>query len=637
MKLPNFRTAREAAWHFRQGGVEQVKTWQLRRQAETGLRTPENIRGAEGGWRGRGGRRRLSFRPQPYPEQTPRRRDITAAVLLDDFSRAAFSYEWNTLVLGRKTWREQLSSAEVHLLFVEAAWNGNGGAWQYQLTGEAGPKEDFVQLVQWCRAQGIPTVFWNKEDPPHYGDFLPAARLFDYVFTTDSNMVPRYKKDLGHDGVGVLPFAAQPAIHNPVRPRHGWHSRDVAFAGMYFSHKYPERREQMDLILGGALDAASRFPTGLEIFSRQLDGDTRYQFPAPYAASVVGSLRYDQMLTAYKAYKVFLNVNSVIDSPSMCARRIFEITASGTPVLTAPSAAVGEFFPADEVPVAATRSQAAQLTRLLVESPEYNARVTHKAQRRIWNEHTYAHRAELVLSAVLPERLVPVSLPSVSVLVSSIRPNRVEEVFATVGAQAGVDTELVLVTHGFELSTDRVRSLQSSYGVSAVTVLPAAAELALGSCLNLGVRACSGDVVTKMDDDDYYAPNYLRDQLHALHYSGATIVGKQAHYMYFSETNASVLRFAHKEHRFTRLVMGPTMMGRRETFVQLPFRDVARGEDTAFLADVHAAAGTVYSADRYNYFQIRGGDGHTWQVSDDELLSSGRVVFFGSPTEQVTL
>src|SRR5690625_7683303 len=82
----------------------------------------------------------------------------------------------------------------------------------------------------------------------------------------------------------------------------------------------------------------------LEIFSRFLGDDERYQFPGELADRVVGSLPYDRMLTAYKAYKVFLNVNSVVTSPSMCARRIFEITASGTPVGSAPSPAIGEFF-----------------------------------------------------------------------------------------------------------------------------------------------------------------------------------------------------------------------------------------------------------------------------------------------------
>ncbi len=64
--------------------------------------------------------------------------------------------------------------------------------------------------------------------------------------------------------VGISP-AAQPAIHNPDPPGRGGASRalrDVAFAGTYFAHKYPERREQMETVLGGA-DAAARPPHGL--------------------------------------------------------------------------------------------------------------------------------------------------------------------------------------------------------------------------------------------------------------------------------------------------------------------------------------------------------------------------------------
>ena len=53
-----------------------------------------------------------------------------------------------------------------------------------------------------------------------------------------------------------------------------------------------------------------------------------------------GSLDYERMLTAYRAHKVMLNVNSVVDSPTMLARRVFEILASGTPVVSTRSAAV---------------------------------------------------------------------------------------------------------------------------------------------------------------------------------------------------------------------------------------------------------------------------------------------------------
>ncbi|WP_371858334.1 glycosyltransferase, partial [Pseudomonas sp. FW215-L1] len=50
------------------------------------------------------------------------------------------------------------------------------------------------------------------------------------------------------------------------------------------------------------------------------------------------------MLSAYRSFKIFLNVNSVTSSPSMCARRIFEIAASGTAVVSTESAALRNFF-----------------------------------------------------------------------------------------------------------------------------------------------------------------------------------------------------------------------------------------------------------------------------------------------------
>lgn len=57
--------------------------------------------------------------------------------------------------------------------------------------------------------------------------------LFDYVFTTDANCLERYEQDLGHDRVDVLPFAAQPVIHNPVGLSYS-EKAGVAFAGAWY-------------------------------------------------------------------------------------------------------------------------------------------------------------------------------------------------------------------------------------------------------------------------------------------------------------------------------------------------------------------------------------------------------------------
>lgn len=582
------------------------------------------------------GAMQLDFPPLKPTTAASAQLKIRVGVILDDFSTQAWGYEWDCIAVRPDTWLDQLTDTPVEMLFVESAWAGNGKAWAYHLTGSSAPRPAFVKLVEWCKAQGIPTVFWNKEDPPHYLDFLDSARLFDFVFTSDSTQIDRYQHDLGHDRVHALSFAAQPAVHNPIRPQHGFHARDVAFAGMYFAHKYPERREQMDMLLNGALDVAGRMEHGLEIFSRQLGGDANYQFPAPFDAHVVGSLPYEKMLTAYKAYKVFLNVNSVVDSPSMCARRIFEITASGTPVVTAPSRAIGEFFDKSEVAEVGTRDESASMIRSLVRSKELRDRTVHLGQRRIWQQHTYAHRAGQVLRAaglgnasIDPHSMT--QTPRISALVSTIRPQQIAHILATVGKQTNVETELVLLTHGFELDERSVRAQAHEAGIENLVLLNQPRTTSLGACLNLAAAAASGIYLTKMDDDDLYGASYLQDQAAAHRYSGSNVVGKQAHYMHLAERNTTLLRFEEREHRFTDMVMGPTIFTTREMIQEVPFLELGRGEDTNFLRGVVDAGGTIYSADRFNFVQMRNarGEGHTWSVEETDLMASGVVSSFG--------
>ncbi|WP_227492457.1 glycosyltransferase [Brevibacterium sp. CFH 10365] len=537
----------------------------------------------------------------------------------------SFGYEWNLIPLNRRAWQQQLY--DVDFVFLESAWNGNSGEWKYQLTGDSGPKNEIIALLAACRKRGIPIVFWNKEDPPHFDDFLPLAKLCDVAFTSDSRLVTRYQAELGHSRVATLPFAAQPAIHSPARPAQNFAVRDIAFAGMYFAHKFPERREQMDMLLGAAADASGRMEYGLEIFSRFLGDDERYQFPGQLAEHVIGSLPYRNLLTAYKYYKVFLNVNSVVDSPSMCARRIFEIIAAGTPVVTTPSAATSEFFPRDELPQPESRHDAELVLRAFVRSRELRERTVHKAQRRIWREHTYSQRAMTVMDSlnIAYENPFP---QSISTVVSTNRPDHLDNVIATHARQLHDDRQLVLVTHGFEVPADFAGRAKDA-GIGDFVIVHVPGDRTLGECLNAGVAASSGDVIAKMDDDDIYGEHYLSDQLAALRYSTADLVGKQAHYLHLRGRNIVMCRFPEREHRFTDLVMGPTLIGRRDLFEQFPFAHRTLGEDTDFQRRLVEAGASIYSADRFNFVQVRGDHAHTWSVDDDLLLANSNVHSYG--------
>lgn len=648
-RFASLQDARRIMWHLRHGGIQQLRIHLRRRrlgllddlpstpvstsdssQPLSGLagKTPSN---APAGYA-------LNFLPGRVSLKSPTFADLTVATILDEFSHSAWSHEFTAVPVTPKGWRGQVERSKPSILFVESAWAGNGGTWRYQLTGSKAPSSHLRELITYCRENRIPTVFWNKEDPPHFHDFLETARLFDVVMTSDSRKIDDYRQELGHDRVYSLAFAAQPAMHNPIRPRQGFHSRDIAFAGTYFAHKYPERREQMRLLLGAALKVSSTMPIGLEIFSRFKTESERYQFPEPFHERVVGELPYEEMLTAYQAYRVFLNVNSVVDSPSMCARRIFEITAAGTPVVSPPSAAIPRFFGPGEISVVETADEAANMMKALMRSPELSDRLVHLAQRRIWKEHTYSHRLVQVLEAVglgrdLHQRSFAqrLDLPETSAIVCTNRPHQLSHVLKTLGEFRDVDLEVILLTHGFEVKLSEVREEAADYGLQNIQILSRPKDISLGDCLNAAVDRASGAVVTKIDDDDHYGPMYLADLLRAMDYSGADIVGKQAHYMYVGEQDATLLRFPDKEHRWTDFVMGPTITGNSDVFREIRFASLSSGEDSDFLRRATVGGAHIYSSDRFNFCQRRLGraGGHAWEVGDPEILATGEVKFFG--------
>lgn len=555
--------------------------------------------------------------------------NIRVAVIADEFTIESFRFEWDIVTVTKESWRREMDESKPDFLFVESAWEGNAGNWRYQLVGSAAPRAEIVELVEYCNANGIPTAFWNKEDPPHFEDFLKTASLFDFIFTTEEALIAEYQERTGNSDVYLLPFAAQPAIHNPVAVRNLARSRPVVFGGMYFREKYPERRDQMDRLL----PAAGR--VGLDIYSRNSGEDIRYRYPDSLVTFVRGSLQYSQMLSAYHAYKVVINVNSVVGSNSMCARRIFEATACGAAVVTEPTPAIERYFPGDLLTQIEDESTAYHAIRSLVRSDEYRDRKVLVAQREIWRRHTYTHRAETVMKAMGIQ--YSSSEKAVSFFVSTNRPQNLRMIFENVARQSISEWELLIAAHGFQPSEETLAELSSEFGVERFRVIPISKEKSLGFCLNTLVRESSGDILLRMDDDDFYGRWYAEDMVHALNFSQADLVGKAATYIYFEEMDATVLTFPGKENRITDFVRGATFGGPRKTFVNYPFPEQSQSEDSSVLNQLRKDKRRIYCTDRFNYAVMRNVDkrSHTWQVEDISLFGTGEMKFMGFDPKQV--
>ena len=579
-------------------------------------------------------------------------RTVVAAVILDSFSELALQYEWDQLTFGPDDWQEILEREDPDLLFVESAWHGNDDRWRLHLTRDHRPSNDLRALVEWCRSRGIPTVFWNKEDPPNYDVFLETARLFDQVFTVDAERIPHYQRDLGHDRIDLLPFAAQPQLHNPIQRgpirRGASRAYDLAFAGTWFAEKHPGRCEQLGWLLDAAVVSTSSAGggrggrSGLHIWSRMQKAGRRYRFPKPYRQYVVGSLPYSRMLTAYTSYRLFLNVNSVTESKTMGARRLFELSAAQTPIVSTPAASIEPFF-GDTVTVVADDAEARRAIATLLADGDLRDKQALRAHRRVYDEHLCTHRVETVLQAVgvvstgsTSDAISPPP-PSISAIVPTRRPEQLDHVLRTLGRQSHRELEVVLVAHGWELPPD-LQERARRHGVDQLVARQVDAGLSLGAILNLGVAVAGGELVAKVDDDNLYLPHYLTDLVRALDYSRADVTGKWAHYVHLEASGDVLLRFEQHEHRYTDLVQGGTLLLRRDLAAEVGFEDLPRRVDTTFLDKVRARGGRVYAADRFNFVSCRRADpaAHTWPISDEELLGrSSRVVGHGDPTELV--
>ncbi|WHY91262.1 glycosyltransferase [Neobacillus cucumis] len=318
---------------------------------------------------------------------------VKMAAIFDEFTTECFSHECNLITFTPDNWKEVLTAAQPDLLMVESAWRGNNGAWikKIQYQGEDSIK-DLNELIIWCTENNIPTVFWNKEDPVHYNHFIETAKLFDFVLTTDSNMVPVYKEACGHDRVDFLQFAAQPAIHNPITI--GERENAVSFAGSYYA-KHIERTEDMMEIFNATLSF------GLAIFDRNYEKVKQgllpnNRFPENVEPYVRGSLKYYEIDKAYKGFKAMININTVKNSPTMFARRVYEALACGTPIISNYSEGIEEMF-GDIVCNTAEGQEVKKHLQMLFEDETKYRQIVLEGIRRVYRDHTYAHRLEKII------------------------------------------------------------------------------------------------------------------------------------------------------------------------------------------------------------------------------------------------
>lgn len=428
--------------------------------------------------------------------------------IFDEFSRECFAPQANLIEPRPDNAISLLKRDKPELLFVESTWRGNKSTWQYRVAQYAHPPgSELSNLVDECKKTGVPTIFWNKEDPVHFDNFINSAEKFDYIFTTAEEAIPRYQARCKAK-VHVLPFAAEVNLHNPIGSAQ--RNNRVCFAGSYYANRFKERREDQLMLL----DAASSF--NLDIFDRNAGAVSKdFSFPERFDSFIRGKLPYTEMNKAYRQYRVFLNVNSVIDSTTMFSRRVFELLACGTPIVSTVSTGIDHMFGKDLVWTVRNRAEAEEAIRHLMQDDQEWRRRSLEGIRKVFAKHTFAHRFDEVLR--------------VTGLRAGILPEHRVLLVGEVSNQAEADALIDMQTRQALIRTQQRLLLISSdpkiqINTDTVKTIVRAGELI--SILRRESKDWGATHLALLDAKALYGKFYVQDSLNALQYSNSLLTGK---------------------------------------------------------------------------------------------------------------
>ena len=345
----------------------------------------------------------LKDKPQNQTKKAKSLKSIKVAMISDEFTFNSFKHEFKAIPLTPKNWKKQFEKKKPDIFFCESAWAGYDGKtdkrhWKGKIFKkyDTENRTELLEILEHCHENSIPTVFWNKEDPPYYRaeeySFAETAKLFDYIFTSSEECIKHYKADFNHPNVNALMFAGQPSLFNPLNLS-GEKIEEVVFAGSYYV-KHPERCALMDMIFDKIIEQWG----GLMIFDR-IYYEKWTQFPERFTKYTVPPITYEETAEVYKKMDWGLNINTVTDSNTMFARRVFELSLCYVNILTNYSKGVDKIF-GDNVFVFD------EIDKL----PDFNNPYTEKRLNNLYNvleNHTYTQRWMQILDTMGFEYSVP--------------------------------------------------------------------------------------------------------------------------------------------------------------------------------------------------------------------------------------
>lgn len=237
-----------------------------------------------------------------------------------------------------------------------------------------------------------------------------------------------------------------------------------------------------------------------------------------------------------------------------------------------------------------------------------------------WNTERMSKAPNFPSSRAHPE--------SVSVILATKRPDFVDHALTQFEQQSWENRELLFGFHGFSIQDlgDHVSARVHRLGRH----LEFNADHLFGDVLRQLTLTADGDIIAKMDDDDWYSAYHLEDLVYALRYSGAHLVGSGVQFVYMHNSNRTVRRASEIGYKYGGHPGGPTFMSPRDIVLEAGnWPLTSRAVDTGLNQAILEIGGSVFQGHPLNFVFNKRSSGHTWKASNEYFMSRVRESWDG--------
>jgi len=559
----------------------------------------------------------------PVPPWQPLKKTLNSslrmACVVEDRLYQGLRFEGQVILLTPFNWKQVLRHGKPDILLMESIWNTATGHWHMGQCPGAPGRDELLEIVALARKQSIPTVFWITKGHEYHEHYKGFAEHFDYVFCAD----PREAELLRSEGVNaeeLLP-CIQPAIYNPFRHYEDYNafSLDMLYDGWADLDRMEDDLSFLKEVKPYGLNIVeSRY----QIFRRRMDVLPEFK------DCILGGVTEQSRIQALRYAKAYITLERTLSTRTTQQWKTLEAAACRLPVVHH-----GDLYDEDvrKGVVIECPDQLEFLVEFVrfQEDDLYRERMAHLGWRKAFQEHTFAHRIRKICKTIGIDHDWE-EYPKASLITPTFRRELLPRCLQTFEQQTYPNKELMLVFNGPDRPMYEELGLEHPRNDVKIANVPG--EMFAGACLNLGHLLAEGEYCFRMDDDDYYGPNYILDMILQARCIGAALFGKPPSPICFEDEQQVYARKKALPYCITPISEissgnlwpgGNTISVAKNLNILFLYGNFVYGAaDTSLINNLHSAdISQISIMDNLNLIAVRRKDQstHTWRYKENAL------------------